>query len=73
MTAALEGVNGQHHATAGFYIRERHCTHCTGSWVGYKAGLEGRKISSHRDSITDRPARSSFAITTELPDPYDHI
>jgi len=26
--------------------------------VGPRAGLDGRKISSHRDSIPDRPARS---------------
>ena len=29
----------------------------------------GGKSRSHRDSIPDRPARSSFAIPTELPGP----
>ena len=36
--------------------------------MGPRAGLDGRKISSpHRHSISDHPARSSFAIPTELP------
>ena len=37
--------------------------------MGPRAGLDGRKISPHRDSIPDRPARSSVAIPTELPGP----
>jgi len=45
-------------------------THFTGGWVGPRAGLDAWKISSPRDSIPDRPARSSIAITTELPGPH---
>ena len=30
----------------------------------------GGNSRPHRDSITDRPARSSVAIPTELPGPY---
>ena len=30
----------------------------------------GGKSRPHQDSIPDRPARSSVAIPTELPDPY---
>jgi hypothetical protein len=31
---------------------ERHCTHCTGGWVGPRAGLDRcRKSLPHRDSI----------------------
>ena len=41
--------------------------------MGPRAGLDGRKISSHRDSIPDRPARSSVAIPTELPGPHYNI
>jgi len=37
--------------------------------VGPRAGLEGGKSRPHRDSIPDRPARSSVAIPTELPGP----
>ena len=44
MTAALEGVSGQQHAPAALYPRERPGTHCTGGWVGPRAGLDGRKI-----------------------------
>jgi len=38
--------------------------------VGPRVGLNGRKTSYPRDSITDRPARSSFAIPTELIGPH---
>ena len=46
MTAALEGVSGQQHASVAIYPRERPGTHCTGGWVGPRAGLEGQKILS---------------------------
>jgi len=39
-------VSGQQHAPAALYPRERHGTHFTGGWVGPRAGLKGRKISS---------------------------
>ena len=41
-----KGVSGQQHAPAALYPRERTGTHFTGSWVGPRAGLDGRKISS---------------------------
>jgi len=69
MTEALEGVSGQQHAPAALYPRKRSGTHFTGGWVGSRAGLDGQKISSSRDSIPDRLARSSVAIPTELPGP----
>ena len=40
MTTALEGVRGQLHAPAALYPRERTDTHCTGGWVGPRAGLD---------------------------------
>ena len=40
MTTALEGVRGQRHAPAALYHREIHGTHCTGGWVGPRAGLD---------------------------------
>jgi len=40
------GVSGQRHALAALYPWERPGTHCTGSWVGPRVGLDGRKISS---------------------------
>jgi len=39
-------VSGQQHALAALYLRERPGTHFTGGWVGPRAGLDGRKISS---------------------------
>ena len=38
------GVSGQQHAPAALYPHEKPGTHCTGSWVGPGAGLDGRKI-----------------------------
>ena len=38
MTTALEG--GERHAPAALYPRERPGTHCTGGWVGPRAGLD---------------------------------
>ena len=40
------GVSGQQHAPAALYTRERPGTHFIGGWVGRRAGLDGRKISS---------------------------
>jgi len=40
-----KGVNGQQHAPAARYPRERPGTNFTGGWVGHSAGLDGRKIS----------------------------
>ena len=34
------GVRGQRHAPAALYPRERPGTHCTGGWVGPRAGLD---------------------------------
>ena len=46
MTAALKGVSGQQHAPASHYPQERPGTHFSGGWVGPRAGLNGRKMSS---------------------------
>ena len=39
-------VSGQQHAPAALYPLNRPGTHCTGGWVGPRAGLDGRKVSS---------------------------
>jgi len=39
-------VSGQQHAPAALYPVERPGTHCTGGWVGPRAGLDERIISS---------------------------
>ena len=38
-----------------------------------RVGLDGREISSHRVSLSDRPARSSVVIPTELPGPLQEL
>ena len=44
---ARRWVSGQQHAPAALYHPgERLGTNCTGGWVGPRAGLDGRKISS---------------------------
>ena len=41
-----KGVRGQRHASAALYSRESSGTHCTGRWVGPRAGQgQVRKIS----------------------------
>ena len=52
------------------YPRARAGTHCTGGWVGPRAGLDGcRKSRSHRDSIPGPLVRSAVAIPPELTRP----
>ena len=47
-----KGVRGQRHAPAAPYRRERPGTHCTGGWVGLRAGLDWcGKSRLHRDLI----------------------
>ena len=61
-------MSGQQHAPAVIYSRERNGTHFTRDWVGPRAGLDGRKISSPPgfDLGNVQPGRS-VAIPTELP------
>jgi hypothetical protein len=47
-------VRGQRHAPAATYPRERPNTHCTGGWVGLRAGLENLAPTGIRS--LDRPA-----------------
>ena len=45
-------VGGQRHAPAALLPGKRTGIHCTGGWVGTRAGLEWRgKSRRHRDSI----------------------
>jgi hypothetical protein len=45
-TSALEGGKWSAARPGRTLPRERPGTHCTGGWVGPRAGLEGRKISA---------------------------
>jgi hypothetical protein len=38
---ALDGIRGQCHAPADVSPRKGPVTHCTGGWVGCRAGLDG--------------------------------
>ena len=62
-------VWGQRHAPAALYLRERRGTHCTGCWVGPRAGLDGRKISSPPgfDPRTDQPVASRYTVWATRP------
>ena len=56
-----KGVRGQRHAPAALYPWERPGTHCTGGWVGPRAGLD--RCGKSRPPPTgirspDRPERS---------------
>ena len=58
---------GQRHAPAAFYPRERPGTHCTGGYVGPRAGLDRcEKSRPHQDSI---PSPYPVAIRTEISRP----
>ena len=47
-----KGVMGQRHAPAALCPQERPGTHCTGGWMGPRAGLDRcRKSDPHQDSI----------------------
>ena len=52
--------------------RERPGTHCTGGWVGPRAGLDGRKISSPQGFDPGPSSPQSVAIPTELPGSQTH-
>jgi hypothetical protein len=56
------------------YPRVRPSTHCTGGWVGPRAGLDVcEKSRPHRDSIPRPSSPKSVAIPTELPGPQKGI
>ena len=59
MTTALEGGEGSASRPGRFLPRERPGTHCTGGWVGHRAGLErAENISPTGIRSPDHPARS---------------
>jgi hypothetical protein len=74
-TSALDGVSGQRHAPATLYPRERTPgTHCTGSCVGPKAGMDTEvrgKILSPLPGIEPRspggPVRSQTLYCLSYP------
>jgi hypothetical protein len=56
------------------YPREWPGTHCTGGWVGPRAGLDRcEKSRPHRDSIPGPSIPYPVAIPTELPGPQNVV
>ena len=56
-------MRDQHHAPAAFYRRERPSTHCTGGWVGPRAGLDrcGKsRLHTGFDPRTVQPVASHY-------------
>jgi hypothetical protein len=52
------------------YPRKRPGTHCTGSWVGTRVGLDVcEKFHPHRDSIPESSSKEPVATPTELSRP----
>jgi hypothetical protein len=45
LTLTLDGVGCQHPAPAALPPEKRYGTHCTGDWVGPRAGLDGCETS----------------------------
>jgi hypothetical protein len=75
-TSVLDGVSGHRHSPAALYPRRKAPgTHCTGGWVGPRAGLDTeatRKILSLLPGIQPRspgrPARSQTLYCLSYPD-----
>ena len=64
-------MSGQQHAPAALYPKERPGTHFTEGWMGPRAGLDRRKISSPPGFDPGPSSPQSFAIPTELPGPRE--
>ena len=63
-------MRGQLHFSAAIYPRERAGTHCTGGWVGPRAGLDKcGKSRHHRHSIPRPSSPYPVDIPTTLPGP----
>ena len=60
-------MRGQRHAPAALYPRERPGTHCTGGWVGPRAGLGAENLDPTGIRTPDRPARSQWLYRLRYP------
>ena len=75
MTTALEGVRDQRQAPAALYSRERPGTHCTGGWVGPRAGLDrcGKSRPPAGIRSPDRPACIQSLYRLSYTDPLSFM
>jgi hypothetical protein len=53
------GVRGQRHAPAAPYPQERPGSHCTGGWVGLRAGLDRCSVFLRKRNIADKRCRGN--------------
>jgi hypothetical protein len=61
-TSALDGVSGRRHAPAALYPRGKDPgTHCTGGWVGPRAGLDTETRGKILPPAGDRPVVQTVA------------
>ena len=69
-----KGVRGQRHPPAALYPRERPGAHCTGGWVGLRAGLDwcGKSRPTGIRS-PDRQARRQSLCRLRYPAHYDFL
>ena len=71
LTTALEGVNGQQHAPAALYPRERHGTHCTGLTPHRESRVIALLFLDHGirrgEKSVSRPGRNLPPGTTRYP------
>ena len=67
MTAALEGGEWSAARPGRTLPRERASTHCTGGWVGPRAGLDGGKSGPTGILSPGRPARSQSLYRLSYP------
>ena len=60
-----KGVSDQEHAPAALYHRDRPGAHCSGGWVGPRAGLDGGNSRSTGIRSPDRPThiQSLYRLT----------
>jgi hypothetical protein len=76
-------LSGNRHAPAAFYPRERPDTHCTGGWVGPRAGLDRRGKSRPPPGFDPRTVQSVASRYTDyttrptirdmLPNKYKYV
>ena len=72
-TSALQMGWGSAPRRGRLYPHERTGTQCTGGWVGPRAVLDGRKISSPLAFDPGPSSQQSVAIPTELPGPQPFV
>ena len=66
-------MGGQHHAPAALPLGRRPGNHCTGGWVGTRAGLEGYNLAPIGILYLDLPAHGKLLYLLNYPSPHINI